>query len=186
MLTDFKAGKLNLLIATAVAEEGLDLTHCRLVVRYDLPKTPLEFIQSRGRARARDSRMVLMVEDGNETQLAFLADVHGSAPAPVSPPPPPPPPTSSFQLHIIHWECLDQTTCKKQTDQTLILLFPGGSFIIVSVRLFPKVCLPREDRFKSDACHFPENLCIFIAALHFMQVRGEHEGRSHPSQVDRV
>lgn len=66
-----------MLVATSVAEEGLDLTHCRLVARYDLPATPLEFIQSRGRARARNSRMVLMVEEGNEEQLALLADVHG-------------------------------------------------------------------------------------------------------------
>ncbi len=76
-LTDFKAGKLNVLVATSVAEEGLDLTHCRLVARYDLPATPLEFIQSRGRARARNSRIVLMVEQDNEEQLALLSDVHG-------------------------------------------------------------------------------------------------------------
>lgn len=79
VLADFKAGKLNTLVATAVAEEGLDLTHCRLVVRFDLPATPLVFIQSRGRARARNSSMVLMVERGNEEQLALLAGVHRSA-----------------------------------------------------------------------------------------------------------
>ena len=77
VLTDFKANKLNTLVATAVAEEGLDLTQCRLVVRYDPPATPLEFIQSRGRARARDSRMVLMVEEGNSKQLSLLEDVRG-------------------------------------------------------------------------------------------------------------
>lgn len=83
VLAEFKAGVLNTLIATSVAEEGLDLTHCRLVVRYDLPATPLEFIQSRGRARARGSRMVLMVEQGNDQQIALLTDVHGSASLPL-------------------------------------------------------------------------------------------------------
>ena len=77
VLKDFKANKLNTLVATAVAEEGLDLTQCRLVVRYDPPATPLEFIQSRGRARARDSRMVLMLEEGNSKQLSLLEDVRG-------------------------------------------------------------------------------------------------------------
>jgi len=33
VLADFKAQKLNTLVATAVAEEGLDLSQCRLVVR---------------------------------------------------------------------------------------------------------------------------------------------------------
>ena len=77
VLAEFKAGALNTLVATSVAEEGLDLTHCRLVVRFDLPATPLEFIQSRGRARAKDSRIVLMVEEGNQQQLTLLSDVHG-------------------------------------------------------------------------------------------------------------
>lgn len=60
-----------------MAEEGLDLTKCRLVVRYDPPLTPLEFIQSRGRARAKGSKMVLLVEEGNDKQLALLSAVHG-------------------------------------------------------------------------------------------------------------
>ena len=79
VLADFKAGKLNTLVATAVAEEGLDLTKCRLVVRYDPPATPLEFIQSRGRARARDSRMVILLEEGNARQLALIRSVHTCA-----------------------------------------------------------------------------------------------------------
>ena len=76
-LADFKAGDLNLLIATAVAEEGLDLTQCRLVIRYDLPSTPLEFIQSRGRARARNSKIVLMIQEKNPVELAMMYKIHG-------------------------------------------------------------------------------------------------------------
>lgn len=75
----FKGGGLNLLLATAVAEEGLDLTRCRLVVRFNLPRTPLEFIQSRGRARARDSRLVLLVEDGRDGDVEMLRAVHQCA-----------------------------------------------------------------------------------------------------------
>ena len=77
MLASFRAGELNTLVATAVAEEGLDLTQCALVVRFDLPDTPLEFIQSRGRARARGSSMVLMLAEGNAAQAALLDNVRG-------------------------------------------------------------------------------------------------------------
>ena len=37
MLGMMRAGTLNLLVATAVAEEGLDLPACCLVLRFDLP-----------------------------------------------------------------------------------------------------------------------------------------------------
>ena len=58
ILKRFKAGELNALVATAVAEEGLDITHCSLIVRWTLPATTRQFIQSRGRARAPGSSMV--------------------------------------------------------------------------------------------------------------------------------
>lgn len=47
----FQSGKLNLLLCTSVAEEGLDITHCSMVIRFDLPSTDASYIQSRGRAR---------------------------------------------------------------------------------------------------------------------------------------
>jgi ERCC4-related helicase len=34
VIREFKAGKLNLLVATQVAEEGLDIKTCNVVVRY--------------------------------------------------------------------------------------------------------------------------------------------------------
>ncbi|RUS20581.1 putative dicer-like protein [Endogone sp. FLAS-F59071] len=72
MITKFKNGQINLLIATNVAEEGLDIQPCSLVVRFDFFQTLIAYIQSRGRARHRDSRYVLMVEKGNNDQLNML------------------------------------------------------------------------------------------------------------------
>ena len=63
ILKRFKAGELNALVATAVAEEGLDITHCSLIVRWTLPATTRQFIQSRGRARAPGSSMVSCCPD---------------------------------------------------------------------------------------------------------------------------
>ncbi len=42
-----KAGELDIVISTAVAEEGLDVKQCQLVIRFDLPSTLLAFVQSR-------------------------------------------------------------------------------------------------------------------------------------------
>jgi endoribonuclease Dicer len=61
----FKDGKLNCIFATSVAEEGLDIPECNLIIRFDLYKTMIQYIQSRGRARQAESTYVHMIEEGN-------------------------------------------------------------------------------------------------------------------------
>lgn len=51
----FRKGELNCLFATSVAEEGLDISDCNLIIRFDLYSTLIQYIQSRGRARHTDS-----------------------------------------------------------------------------------------------------------------------------------
>ena len=75
VLEKLKRGETNMLVSTAVTEEGLDLTQCQLVVRFDLPDRPVDYIQSRGRARASGSKMVLMVESGNTAENELIDDV---------------------------------------------------------------------------------------------------------------
>ncbi|ETW81507.1 ribonuclease III [Heterobasidion irregulare TC 32-1] len=62
-LRDFKAGEIDLIIATAVAEEGLDIQACCNVVRWDAPPNMVSWAQSRGRARKKRSTFVLMFSD---------------------------------------------------------------------------------------------------------------------------
>lgn len=67
-VADFRSGKLNCIVASQVAEEGLDFRACSLVVRYNLPSTMISLIQSRGRARAANSQLVLFCEGEVEKQ----------------------------------------------------------------------------------------------------------------------
>ena len=66
-LEDFRIGDLNLIVATAVAEEGLDIQACCNVVRWDVPPNMVSWAQSRGRARQELSSFVLMLSNS----LAF-------------------------------------------------------------------------------------------------------------------
>ncbi|CAN9192776.1 unnamed protein product [Alternaria sp. RS040] len=71
----FRRGELNCLFATSVAEEGLDIPQCNLIVRFDLYRTMIAYVQSRGRARHRNSRYLHMVEAGNEDHQSRVLDV---------------------------------------------------------------------------------------------------------------
>lgn len=54
--------QVNILVATEVAEEGLDVKSCSSVIRFDLPKTVRSHIQSRGRARQPGSEFIIFLE----------------------------------------------------------------------------------------------------------------------------
>ncbi|CAE6519845.1 unnamed protein product [Rhizoctonia solani] len=62
IVREFRSGAINLVIATSVAEEGLDFQACKLVVRLDAPQTMVGYLQSRGRARKHDSAYVLLTD----------------------------------------------------------------------------------------------------------------------------
>ncbi|KAL4802295.1 hypothetical protein BDV18DRAFT_164119 [Aspergillus unguis] len=74
-LVNFRSGEINCLFATSVAEEGLDIADCNLVVRFDLFNTMIQYIQSRGRARKAYSTYASIIERDNEDQQQRLIDV---------------------------------------------------------------------------------------------------------------
>lgn len=45
VIDKFRCGKVNLLIATTVAEEGLDIKECNIVIRYGLVTNEIAMMQ---------------------------------------------------------------------------------------------------------------------------------------------
>lgn len=74
-MADFRAGRVNVLIATCVAEEGIDVGEIDLIVCFDISnKNPTRFVQRIGRTgRKRDGQVLMLVTEGREQKM--LVDV---------------------------------------------------------------------------------------------------------------
>ena len=75
----FKEGRSNILIATSVVEEGLDIPDCNVVIRYDFPPTYRAYVQSRGRARKLPAKFIFFVSESlvnkNKCTLENFKDI---------------------------------------------------------------------------------------------------------------
>ncbi|KAI1817583.1 RNase3 domain-containing protein [Poronia punctata] len=65
-LEDFRSDKINLLLSTSVAEEGIDVPACNYVICFNAPDNVKSFIQRRGRARADNSKLILLLEESSD------------------------------------------------------------------------------------------------------------------------
>ncbi|XP_017941674.2 probable ATP-dependent RNA helicase DDX58 isoform X2 [Manacus vitellinus] len=84
VLDAFKTDKdSRLLIATSVADEGIDISECNLVVLYEYFGNVTKMIQVRGRGRAKDSKCVLVTSKvevvENEKQNRYKEEMMNAA-----------------------------------------------------------------------------------------------------------
>ncbi|KAJ7107659.1 hypothetical protein C8R43DRAFT_1163829, partial [Mycena crocata] len=67
VIKKFKAGEYNVLVATSIGEEGLDIGEVDLIVCYDAQKTPIRMLQRFGRTgRKREGCIHVLVSEGRE------------------------------------------------------------------------------------------------------------------------
>lgn len=77
VLEDFKAGKFNVLVATSVGEEGLDIGNMDTVIFFEPITSAIRNIQRRGRtARRRAGKVIVMMAKGTRDEGYFWASKH--------------------------------------------------------------------------------------------------------------
>jgi len=76
ILEKFKQGLINVLVATSVGEEGLDIPETDLVVFYEAVPSEIRAIQRRGRTgRGREGRVVVLITKGTRDEAYYWASV---------------------------------------------------------------------------------------------------------------
>lgn len=67
MLEEFKAGEIDILIATDIAARGLDIEKLPVVINYNLPRSPADYMHRIGRSgRAGEVGLALSLIDQDD------------------------------------------------------------------------------------------------------------------------
>ncbi|XP_028968733.1 endoribonuclease Dicer [Galendromus occidentalis] len=74
VMKNFRNGEYNLMFATSVIEEGMDVPACNLIIRFDPPMDVRSYTQSKGRARAKPSLYVVLSSESDRLMTEALLD----------------------------------------------------------------------------------------------------------------
>jgi ERCC4-related helicase len=76
VIKDFDSFKINILIATVVGEEGLDISDVDLIICFDSGFSPVRMVQRMGRTgRKRNGMVYLLLMEGKEFNSYMKAQV---------------------------------------------------------------------------------------------------------------
>eukprot|EP00828_Plagiopyla_frontata_P043111 TRINITY_DN6636_c0_g1_i1.p1 TRINITY_DN6636_c0_g1~~TRINITY_DN6636_c0_g1_i1.p1 ORF type:complete len:262 (-),score=42.05 TRINITY_DN6636_c0_g1_i1:206-991(-) len=71
-LKQFRKQEFNILISTFVSEEGLDIPFCNQVIMFNNIGNIAQFVQTKGRARQKNSKFILIVPENEEQEQLRL------------------------------------------------------------------------------------------------------------------
>ncbi|CAH6719501.1 ATP-dependent DNA helicase Mph1p [[Candida] jaroonii] len=75
LIKDFKNDKYNILVATSIGEEGLDIGEVDLIICYDSTSSPIKNVQRLGRTgRKRDGQICLLFSDNERSKFEKAMD----------------------------------------------------------------------------------------------------------------
>ena len=75
VMESFRKGESNVVVATSVAEEGLDVPACNLVIRFQHVSNEIARTQTQGRARAAESKGYAILASGSKKPLQEMKNI---------------------------------------------------------------------------------------------------------------
>lgn len=74
IMQSFRDGTYNSLVSTSVAEEGLDIGECELVIFYDAVPSAIRLIQRKGRTgRRKEGKVIMLIAEGTRDEAYMWA-----------------------------------------------------------------------------------------------------------------